>query len=74
MIQLSDLSPITSPLPWHAREWEKLSAQLRDEQLPHALLLAGGQAISLVVLSLCLRLTGFRLRARSIVASVIPVT
>lgn len=65
MIQLSDLSPITSPLPWHAREWEKLSAQLRDEQLPHALLLAGGQytgkselALALSRLLLCSQAEG----------------
>ena len=59
-MDLSALPAITLPLPWHGREWAKLSAQLQDDQLPHALLLAGGQhtgkselALALARLLLC---------------------
>ena len=60
MIDLTDLAAVTSPLPWHAHEWSKLNDQLQDGQLPHALLLDGGQysgksqlALSLSRLLLC---------------------
>lgn len=60
MIDLNDLPVVTSPLPWHAHEWSKLNDQLQAGQLPHALLLDGGQysgksqlALSLSRLLLC---------------------
>jgi DNA polymerase III subunit delta' len=40
-MELSDLPHISSPMPWHQREWTHLKQQLTDGQLPHALLLVG---------------------------------
>jgi hypothetical protein len=40
---LNNLPQISSPLPWHVREWECLQEQFSKGQLPHALLLVGGQ-------------------------------
>jgi DNA polymerase-3 subunit delta' len=42
-MELSELPPISTPLPWHEREWTQLNQQLEEEQLPHALLLVGRQ-------------------------------
>jgi DNA polymerase III subunit delta' len=42
-MELTKLPQISSPLPWHRREWEQLQAQFARGQLPHALLLVGGQ-------------------------------
>ena len=59
-MELVDLPTISSPLPWHQREWTLLTQQLNDGQLPHALLLVGRQhtgksqlAIALSRLLLC---------------------
>src|SRR5690606_10913494 len=37
----SGLPPISAPLPWHEREWIRLTQQLDNGMLPHALLLVG---------------------------------
>ena len=65
MIDLNDLPAVTSPLPWQAHEWGNLNDQLKDGQLPHALLLDGGQysgksqlALSLSRLLLCAHAEG----------------
>ena len=65
MIDLNDLPTVTSPLPWHAHEWVTLNDQLKDGQLPHALLLDGGEhsgksqlALSLSRLLLCAHAEG----------------
>ena len=42
-MELNNLPQISSPLPWHWREWEHLQEQFARGQLPHALLLVGGQ-------------------------------
>ncbi len=42
-MELNDLPQISSPMPWHWREWAHLKEQLAGGQLPHALLLVGGQ-------------------------------
>lgn len=64
-MDLSDLPAVTPPLPWQASEWRNLNTQLTDGQLPHALLLDGGQysgtsqlALSLSRLLLCARAEG----------------
>jgi DNA polymerase-3 subunit delta' len=56
----SNLPRVSSPLPWHGREWKLLNAQLADGKLPHALLLDGRQhtgksqlALALARLLLC---------------------
>ena len=43
MIDLLNLPAISTPLPWHEREWARLHRQLKDGQLAHALLLVGRQ-------------------------------
>jgi DNA polymerase III subunit delta' len=53
-MELSDLPQISSPLPWHEREWTHLIAQLADGQLPHALLLVGRQYTGKSLLALAL--------------------
>jgi DNA polymerase III subunit delta' len=65
VIDLNDLPAVTSPLPWQAHEWGNLNDQLKDGQLPHALLLDGGQysgksqlALSLSRLLLCAHAEG----------------
>jgi DNA polymerase III subunit delta' len=42
-MELNNLPQISSPLPWHVREYEHLQEQFSKGQLPHALLLVGGQ-------------------------------
>jgi DNA polymerase III subunit delta' len=42
-VDLTELPKVSSPLPWHGQEWTRLHRQLAAEQLPHALLLVGGQ-------------------------------
>jgi len=44
LVELNDLPPISSPMPWHRREWARLQEQLKTGQLPHALMLVGGQS------------------------------
>jgi len=39
----SNLSEISTPLPWHRQEWQRINAQLSDGLLPHALMLVGQQ-------------------------------
>ena len=46
MTVLTDLPQISSPLPWHGREWPLLTEQLAGGKLPHALLLVGGQGLA----------------------------
>ena len=65
MTVLTDLSQISSPLPWHGREWPLLTEQLAGGKLPHALLLVGGQhsgksqlALALARLLLCAEAEG----------------
>lgn len=36
---------ISQPLPWQRAQWQRLSQQIESERLPHALLLAGPQAV-----------------------------
>lgn len=43
MTDLTGLPQISAPLPWHAPDWSHLNKQLAQGQLPHALLLSGGQ-------------------------------
>lgn len=64
-MELTDLATVSSPMPWHGQEWARLQRQLAAEQLPHALLLAGGQytgksqfALALSRLLLCARTDG----------------
>ena len=64
-MELSDLPKISSPLPWHEREWARLNDQLAGGQLPHALLLVGGRytgksklALALSRLLLCSQAEG----------------
>ena len=42
-MELNNLPQISSPLPWHVREWKHLQEHFSKGQLPHALLLVGGQ-------------------------------
>ena len=42
-MELTNLPQISSPLPWHWREWQHLHEQFARGQLPHALLLVGEQ-------------------------------
>lgn len=65
MIELSELPLISSPLPWHERQWAHLKEQFATGQLPHALLLAGRQytgksqlALALSRLLLCAHAEG----------------
>lgn len=65
MTDLSHLSQISAPLPWHLKEWAHLQEQLAGGQLPHALLLVGGQctgksqlALALSRLLLCVQTEG----------------
>jgi DNA polymerase-3 subunit delta' len=60
MIAPSDLPQVSAPLPWQQRAWSQLNKQLAHGQLPHALLLVGGQytgksqlAMALARLLLC---------------------
>ena len=41
MIELTDLPPVSAPLPWQQETWSRLNQQLARGQLPHALLLTG---------------------------------
>ncbi len=43
-MELSGLPQISLPMPWHTREWAQLQKRLVADQLPHALLLIGGQS------------------------------
>jgi DNA polymerase-3 subunit delta' len=59
-MQLGGLPQVSAPLPWQAPDWQHLNKQLAAGQLPHALLLAGGQytgksrlAMALARLLLC---------------------
>ena len=76
MIDLNDLPAVTSPLPWQAHEWGNLNDQLKDGQLPHALLLDGGQYSGKSQLALSLSDCCFVLmqKAGSIVANVMPAS
>ncbi len=54
------IAKISAPLPWQADVWSRLNQQIRQEQLPHALLLTGPQytgknrlALALARLLLC---------------------
>jgi DNA polymerase-3 subunit delta' len=65
VIDLHNVENVSSPLPWHSQEWEHLNEQLRNGQLPHALILAGGQyqgkaqlALALSRLLLCAETEG----------------
>lgn len=42
-MELNNLPQISSPAPWHWREWKHLQEQFARGQLPHALLLVGAQ-------------------------------
>jgi DNA polymerase-3 subunit delta' len=42
-MELSDLPPVSLPMPWHNQNWTDLHGRLANNQLPHALLLVGGQ-------------------------------
>jgi len=55
-----ELPPVSAPLPWQADAWAEVNHQLQNEQLPHALLLAGERytgkarfALALARLLLC---------------------
>mgnify|MGYP000377174190 CR=1 FL=1 len=59
-MDLENLPQISTPLAWHAQEWMRLNEQLQAGQLPHAIMLAGGEhtgksqlAIALARLLLC---------------------
>lgn len=43
MTETVGLPRVSAPLPWQAQDWLHLNQQLANEQLPHALLLAGTQ-------------------------------
>jgi DNA polymerase III subunit delta' len=43
LVDLIDLPQVSSPMPWHGREWAHFQEQLAAGKLPHALLLVGGQ-------------------------------
>lgn len=60
MTELAGLPEVSAPLPWQGQDWLHLNKQLGKDQLPHALLLAGGQymgksrlALALARLLLC---------------------
>ena len=60
MTELSGLPATSAPLPWQGQEWLHLNKQLENDQLPHALLLAGARhtgkarlALALARLLLC---------------------
>ena len=60
MMEMSGLPGVSSPLPWQGSDWSRLTQQLLDDQLPHALLLSGRQytgksrlALALARLLLC---------------------
>jgi DNA polymerase-3 subunit delta' len=64
-IELSGLTEVSAPLPWHQDTWLQLGRQLDDGRLPHALLFAGpegtgkGQLVlALARLLLCARPEG----------------
>ncbi len=64
-MELTELPQISSPLPWHLREWTHFKQQLAEGQLPHALLLVGRQytgkshlALALSRLLLCSQAEG----------------
>ena len=60
MMELSGLPDISAPLPWQREIWSRFNQQLREDSLPHALLLAGAAnsgksrlALALTRLLLC---------------------
>jgi DNA polymerase-3 subunit delta' len=62
---LSGLPKISLPMPWHRREWAQMQKRLVTDQLPHSLLLIGGQstgksqfALALSRLLLCTQADG----------------
>ena len=76
MIDLNDLPAVTSPLPWQAHEWRNLNDQMKDGQLPHALLLDGVQySGKSQLLCLCLDCCFVPMQKEaSIVAGVMPAS
>jgi DNA polymerase-3 subunit delta' len=44
-MQLSELQPVSAPLPWQADLWRQLSEQATEGILPHAIILTGPQFI-----------------------------
>ncbi|MEP1594728.1 MAG: DNA polymerase III subunit delta', partial [Halieaceae bacterium] len=49
-----NLPEISTPLPWHSREWTRIGDQLAADQLPHALLLAGPEGLGKAVFATAL--------------------
>jgi DNA polymerase-3 subunit delta' len=45
---------VSAPLPWQAQVWSRLTRQMEDEQLPHALLLTGPQYTGKSLLAMAL--------------------
>jgi DNA polymerase-3 subunit delta' len=41
MIDLTELSAISVPMPWQNAAWQQLHQQIQGDQLPHAILIAG---------------------------------
>ena len=48
------LPPISTPLPWQAREWARVGDQMASDQFPHALLLAGPEGLGKTKFALAL--------------------
>lgn len=62
MTVLTDIPPVSAPLPWQADAWSRLNQQIDGGQLPHALLISGPEytgksrlALALARLLLCAR-------------------
>lgn len=53
-MDITELPAVNAPMPWHNREWEQLHDQLRQDKIPHALLLAGEPDIGVEQLALAL--------------------
>ena len=65
VIDLAAVPAVSQPMPWHREVWAKLLAQLKNDRLPHALLLVGSRhtglselAFAYARLLLCTQLEG----------------